>query len=182
MERQFDQVRRTDREETDSTFLHKILENSVSCTVAVATEEYPLIQATFFAFDKTNNEIVFHFSKYGFSGQEIIPGKNITISVYNYGKLYTAEKAVDFGGEYQSVIVYGKIRIVDNETEKMQAMGFFFDKFFKHIPESDYKPFTVTEANPVHVVKVGIDKWIGKQHPVPSTAIQSFYPEVGPVI
>jgi uncharacterized protein len=182
MERQFDQVRRTDREETDNTFLHKILENSVSCTVAVATEEYPLIQATFFAFDKTNNEVVFHFSKYGFSGQEIIPGKHITVSVYKYGKLYTAEKAVDFGGEYQSVIIYGKIRIVDNETEKMQAMQFFFDKFFSHIPKPGYRQFTVTEANPVHVVKVKIDKWIGKQHLVPSTAIQSFYPELSPVI
>ena len=72
MERQFDKVRRTDRQETDRPFLHQMLENSVSCTVAVATEEYPLIQTTFFAFDKTNNEVVFHFSKYGFSGQEII--------------------------------------------------------------------------------------------------------------
>lgn len=182
MERQFDKVRRTDREETDSSFLHKILDNSISCTVAVATEEYPLIQASFFAFDKVNNEVVFHFSKYGFSGQEITPGKNITISVYKYGKLYTAEKAVDFGGEYQSVIIYGKIRIVDNEAEKMQAMKFFFDKFFSHIPEPDYKPFTVTEANPIHVVKVKIDKWMGKQHLLPPTAIQSFYPEISPVI
>lgn len=182
MEKQFDTVRRTDRQETDTTFLHQLLANSISCTVAIATKEYPLIQATFFAFDKENNEVVFHFSKYGFSGQEIITGKNITISVYKYGKLYTAEKAVDFGGEYQSVIIYGKIRIVDNETEKMQAMKFFFDKFFSHIPESDYKAFTVTEANPIHVVKVKIDKWIGKQHLVPSTAIQSFYPEISPVI
>lgn len=182
MERQFDKVRRTDRQETDSTFLYKILESSISCTIAVATEEYPLIQATFFAFDKTNNEVVFHFSKYGFSGQEIIPDKNITISVYKYGKLYTAEKAVDFGGEYQSVIIYGKIRIVDNETEKMQAMQLFFDKFFRHIPQSEYKPFTVTEANPIHVIKVKIDKWIGKQHLLPPTAILSFYPEVSPVI
>ncbi len=182
MERQFDKVRRTDRQETDNTFLHETLANSISCTVAIATEEYPLIQATFFAFDRTNNEVVFHFSKYGFSGQEIITGKNITISVYKYGKLYTAEKAVDFGGEYQSVIIYGKIRIVDNETEKMQAMKFFFDKFFGHIPESDYKPFTAMEANPIHVVKVKIDKWIGKQHLAPPTAIQSFYPELSPVI
>src|SRR5215510_7421363 len=130
MEKQFDKVRRTDRQETDSEFLHALLENSVSCTVAVATEEYPLIQATFFAFDKKNNEVIFHFSKYGFSGKQIVTGKHITISVYKYGKLYTAERAVDFGGEYQSAIIYGRIRIVDNETEKMDAMRFFFNKFF----------------------------------------------------
>jgi len=182
MKNQFDKVRRTDRQETDLEFLYKLLENSVSCTVAVTTEEYPLIQATFFAFDKINNDVIFHFSKYGFSGQQIIHGKHITISVYKYGKLYTAEKAVDFGGEYQSAIIYGKIRIVDNEAEKMHAMRFFFDKFFAHIPESDYKPFTVTEANPIYVVKVKIDQWIGKQHLLPPSAIQSFYPEFSSVI
>jgi nitroimidazol reductase NimA-like FMN-containing flavoprotein (pyridoxamine 5'-phosphate oxidase superfamily) len=182
MEKQFDKIRRTDRQETDSAFLYQLLENSTSCTVAVATAEYPLVQATFFAFDKMNNEVIFHFSKYGFSGQEIMTGKNITISVYKSGKLYTAEKAVDFGGEYQSVIIYRKIRVVDHETEKMQAMQIFFDKYFADIPASDYKPFTVTEANPIHVVKVKIKKWIGKQHILPPSAIQSFYPESSPVI
>lgn len=182
MEKQYDKVRRTDRQETDTTFLHALLDNSVSCTVAVATSGYPLVQATFFAFDKATDEIIFHFSKYGFSGQEIQSGKPITISVYKYGKLYTAERAVDFGGEYQSVIIYGKIRIVDTEPEKMQAMKFFFERYFAQIPASDYKPFTVTEANPINVVKVKIEKWIGKQHLLPAMAIQSFYPESSGVI
>jgi nitroimidazol reductase NimA-like FMN-containing flavoprotein (pyridoxamine 5'-phosphate oxidase superfamily) len=182
MERQYDKVRRTDRQETDSAFLHALLDNSASCTVAVPTEEYPLVQATFFAFDKTTDEVIFHFSKYGFSGQEIQTGKHITISVHKYGKLYTAEKAVDFGGEYQSVIIYGKIRIVESETEKMQAMKFFFDRYFSQIPASDYKPFTVTEANPIYVVKVKIEKWIGKQHLLPAMAVQSFYPESSAVL
>ena len=182
MERQFDKVRRIDRQETDNAVLHTLLDNSVSCTVAVPTQEYPLVQATFFAFDKVTDEVIFHFSKYGFSGQEITPGKHITISVYKYGKLYSAERAVDFGGEYQSVIIYGRIRIVDDEAEKMEAMKFFFDRYFSQIPSSDYKPFTVTEANPIHVVKVKIDKWIGKQHLLPQAAIQSFYPEHSPVI
>jgi uncharacterized protein len=106
----------------------------------------------------------------------------VSISVYQSGKLYTAEKAVDFGSEYQSVVIYGKIRIVTDDTEKMSAMKMFFDKFFRHIPKSEYKDVALTEISPVHVVKVKIEKWFGKQHRVPEKAVSSFYPELKPTL
>ena len=182
MNEKFNKVRRTDRQETETAFLHLLLENSVSCTVAVNTDEFPLIHSTFFDFDKANNEIMFHFSKYGFGASEMKNDKNISISIYKYGKLYTSEKAVDFGGEYQSIIIYGKIRIVEEENEKMKAMKHFFNKFFQHIPTTDYKEFTATEANPIYVVKVKIDKWVGKQHLEPEKALSSFYSDLNALI
>ena len=181
-EKKVDKVRRTDRQKEELDFMHALLENTVSCTVAVNTDENPLIHSTFFDFDKENNEIMFHFSKYGHGGNEMVNDKPISISVYKYGKLYTSERAVNFGGEYQSVIIYGKIRIVDEQEEKMNAMKRFFNKFFSHISDSAYKEATVTEANPIHVVKVKIDKWFGKQHLVPETALSSFYSDFNPLI
>lgn len=181
-DKKVDKVRRTDRQKEELDFMHTLLENTVSCTVAVNTDENPLIHSTFFDFDKENNEIMFHFSKYGHGGNEMVNDKPISISVYKYGKLYTSERAVNFGGEYQSVIIYGKIRIVDEQEEKMNAMKRFFNKFFSHIPDTAYKEATVTEANPIHVVKVKIDKWFGKQHLVPETALSSFYSDFNPLI
>jgi len=125
---------------------------------------------------------MFHFSKYGFGGQEIKNDKKVAISIYKYGKLYTAEKAVDFGGEYQSVVIYGRIRVVEETEEKMHAMKVFFHKFFSHTPQTDYQDFTQTEANPIYVVKVKIEHWFGKQHLVPAKAKSSFYPVPGPTI
>ena len=174
-------IRRTDRQETKLEFLHQLLENSISCTFAVNTNEFPLIHATFFVYDKGKDEIIFHLSKYGFGGQEILNGKKISISVYKYGKLYTAMKAVDFGCEYQSVILYGTINRVENESEKREAMKLFFDRFFNHIPDSDYRDFSKEEADPIFVVKVKIDKWFGKQHLVLEKAILSFYSELDPL-
>ena len=179
--KKIDKVRRTDRQKEETDFMYSLLENTASCTVAVNTSDFPLVHSTFFDFDKANNEIMFHFSKYGHGGNEMVNEKPIAISVYKYGKLYTSEKAVNFGGEYQSIIVYGKIRIVEGE-EKMEAMKSFFDKFFPDYPTTDYKEATVTEANPIHVVKVKIDKWFGKQHLVPETALSSFYSDFNPLI
>lgn len=176
-----DHVRRKDRQKQDLSFLHDLLRNSVSCSIAVEKTGFPFVHVAFFVFDETENEIVFHFSKHGYAGEEIIDGKKAAISVYKYGKLYTAEKAVDFGCEYQSVILYGKISIVTDENERMRAMQQFFLKFFGHVQEQ-YEPFTPTQAKPIHVAKMKISEWFGKEHLVPAFAKDSFYFPASPVI
>lgn len=175
-------IRRKDRQETDTSFLHEILNNAVSCSVAIEKEGYPLIHIAFYHFDEANNDIVFHFSKHGHAGGEITDGKKASISIYKYGRLYTAAKAVDFGCEYQSVIIYGTIRIVENEQERMQAMSDFFDRYFAHIPKNSFEAFTSAQAKPIHVAKVRIEQWFGKEHSVPTLAMDVFFPDFPPLM
>lgn len=169
-------VRRKDRQETDTSFLHEILDNAVSCSIAIEKEGYPLIHVAFYHFDAANNDIIFHFSKHGHAGDEITDGKKASISIYKYGRLYTAAKAVDFGCEYQSVIIYGTIRIIEGEQERMQAMSDFFDRYFAHIPDSSYEAFTAAQSKPIHVAKLRIEQWFGKEHALPAIATDAFFP------
>jgi nitroimidazol reductase NimA-like FMN-containing flavoprotein (pyridoxamine 5'-phosphate oxidase superfamily) len=175
-------VRRQDRQESDPAFLKSLLHNSVSCSIAIQKEGYPLNHVAFFVYDEPNHEIIFHFSKHGFAGQEIISGKKACISVYKYGKLYTAKRAVDFGCEYQSVIIYGTLKILELEEERLGAMKIFFQKFFSAVPKESFDDFTTTDAKPIHVVRVKIEDWFGKEHLVPDFAISSFYSPTDPVI
>lgn len=169
-------VRRKDRQETDISFLREILNNAVSCSIAIEKEGYPLIHVAFYHFDEANHDIIFHFSRHGHAGDEITDGKKASISVYKYGRLYTASKAVDFGCEYQSVILYGTIRIIEDEQERMQAMSDFFDRYFAHIPRSTYEAFTAAQSKPIHVAKVHIEQWFGKEHELPPVAMDAFFP------
>jgi nitroimidazol reductase NimA-like FMN-containing flavoprotein (pyridoxamine 5'-phosphate oxidase superfamily) len=175
-------VRRTDRQETEEVFFVELLKDSVSCSIAIEKEGFPMMHVAFFVYDETNKEIIFHFSKHGYAGEEITDGKKVCVSIYKYGKLYTASKAVDFGCEYQSVIIYGKIRIITDEAERMEAMSVFFDKFFTHIPKDTYEPFTPAQAKPIFVAKIKIEDWLGKQHRVPEAALDAFYYPASPVI
>ncbi len=161
--------------------MHELLINSASCTIAVEKDGFPFLHVAFFAFDKEANEIIFHFSKHGYAGEQITDGKKATISVYKYGKLYTAEKAVDFGCEYQSIILYGNIEIVTDETERLAAMQKFFLKFFGHVDEA-YEAFTSAQAKPIHVARFTIADWFGKEHLLPEFAKQRFYFPASPVI
>lgn len=175
-------VRRKDRQETEVEFLKELLHNAVSCSIAIEKEGFPLIHVAFFIYDESSHEIIFHFSKHGFGGQEIAMGKKACVSIYKYGKLYTAQKAVDFGCEYQSVIIYGNIRIIEDEQERLGAMEVFFNKFFNHIPKNEYEAFTSAQAKPIHVAKIKIDQWFGKEHRVPEKALASFYPAINPIM
>lgn len=183
MNPKLNKIRRSDRQETDKAFLIDLLENSISCSIAVETGDYPLIHVAFFAYDNEQDDIVFHFSKYGYAGEQLLDGKKVTVSLYKYGKLYTASKAVDFGCEYMSAIIRSHLRIIEDEGERMKAMQLFFNKFFVDIQKSDYTEFTTTEMNPVMVARIKVENWLGKQHRVPETkAKKSFYPKTKPLI
>lgn len=164
------------------TFLKQLLNNSVSCAIAIERPGYPLNHIAFFVYDEPENEIIFHFSKHGFASDEIIDDRKASVSIYKYGKLYTAKRAVDFGCEYQSVVLYGMIRVVTDESERMRAMKIFFQKFFSNIPSESYEDFNSQDAKPIHVAKIKIQDWFGKQHLVPDLALSSFYPPFEPII
>ena len=175
-------VRRKDRQELDPAFLKNLLENTVSCTIAIERPGYPLNHIAFFAYEETTNEIVFHFSKHGYAGDEITDGKKASVAVYKYGKLYTARRATDFGCEYQSVILYGTIRIINDEKERLKSLDLFFNKFFSAVPKDQYSAFTAQEAKPVHVARIKIENWLGKQHLVPDLALEAFDSPLKPTI
>ena len=182
MEEYAKNVRRKDRQETDPAFLKKMLHNSVSCTIAIQREGYPLNHVAFFVYHEPTHEVIFHFSKHGFAGEEIITGKKVCVSVHKFGKLYTARRAVDFGCEYQSVILYGTIQILTEESERMEAMNLFFQKYFSTIAKESYEGFTSQDAKPIYVAKIKIENWFGKEHLVPELALSSFFPFPDPVI
>lgn len=176
------EIRRKDRQQGDPSFLKDLLNDSVSCTIAIERDGYPLNHVAFFTYDETNHEIIFHFSKHGFAGEEITDGKKACVSVYKYGKLYTAKRAVDFGCEYQSVVIYGTVRILIDQDERMKAMALFFDRFFKPVAPEHYDAFTDQDAKSICVARIKIHDWFGKEHRVPPFAIDSFYPPQNAII
>src|SRR5215213_9998282 len=133
------EVRRKDRQEKDISFFKRMLEENLSCTISVEREGQPLLHTAFYAYDEPTNAITFHFSKHGWAGKEITEGKKATVSIYKSGKLYTAPKATDFGCEYESVVMYGQLRIINEEKEKMHTLNLLFQKCFSHVPTDSYK-------------------------------------------
>lgn len=180
MEDKGQKVRRKDREKPDQAFLENILINTPSCSLSVIDQDgNPTNHIAFHVYNAERNEIIVHMSKHGFFGSHIFDQKKVSVGIYKAGELYTARKASDFGCEYQSVIVYGNATIEENEAEKIRLMKLFFNKFFAHIPKSDFQEFSPAELKPIFILRISIERWFGKEHLVPDHATSSFkFPSV----
>ena len=73
-------------------------------------------------------------------------------------------------------------KFLKTKNERLRAMDLFFQKFFSGIPKESYDGFTSQDAKPIHVAKIRIEDWFGKEHLVPALALSSFYPASDPVI
>lgn len=168
-------VRRKDREKPHEEFLKTMLMTTASCSISVVDQEgNPTNHIAFHVYDEVNHEIIVHMSKHGFFGSHIFNNKKVCVAIYKTGKLYTAEIASDFGCEYQSVIVYGNAVIEEDENEQIKLMDLFFNKFFSHIPKTDYQGFSPLTLKPIFILRISIDNWFGKEHRVPEFARSSF--------
>lgn len=168
-------VRRKDREKPDDAFLKQMLINTASCSIAVVDQNGdPTNHIAFFVYDEPNNEIIVHMSRHGYFGSHIFDQKKVCVAIFKTGELYTAKEAADFGCEYQSVIVYGKAVIVEDQKEEIRLMKLFFDKFFAHIPKSEFEDFPPVKLKPIFIIRIKIESWFGKEHRVPEHAVSSF--------
>ncbi len=171
-------IRRKDREKGDVGFFRMMVTHCPSCSIAYVDSEVPANHVAFFVYDENSNEIIFHLSKHGYGGSALTGGKTVCISLYKFGDLYTAAKAVDFGSEYQSVVIYGIAQIEESESEKMRLMKIFFEKFFPKFNGHSFSDFTTVDIKPIYVVRVKVDKWFAKQHRTPEYAMSHFaFPE-----
>ncbi len=62
----------------------------------------------------------------------------------------------------------GRLKFLQTEEERIHAMDLFFQKFFSGIPKDSYDDFTTQDAKPIHVAKIKIEDWFGKEHLVPA--------------
>jgi nitroimidazol reductase NimA-like FMN-containing flavoprotein (pyridoxamine 5'-phosphate oxidase superfamily) len=175
-------IRRKDRAQSELDFFKRMMVETLACTISVGTDDYPLTHVAFFAYDDSSHSISFHFSRHGQAGNAFTDGRKVCISVYKCGKLYTGKTALDFGSEYQSIIVYGTVKMLTEEKDRMKEMRALFDKCFRDVPKDSYKDFSHKDTDPLNIVQVRIDDWLGKEHLLPETATGSFYHPISPYI
>jgi len=79
------------------------------------------------------------------------------------GRLLPATTAMEFGVEYESVVVFGQVIILENPVEARHALQRLLDKYFPHLrPGVDYRPIIEEELNITSVYRLDIDGWSGK--------------------
>lgn len=156
------ELRRKDRSADDS-FIKTFLHESPFCSIANINDNQPFIHSNIFVYDEQNHAIYFHTAKEGRFRFNIENNSKVCFSTAEMGRLLPAEVALEFSVEYKSVVVFGKVSIIENDSDAQYALQNLLDKYFPHLkPGADYRGIVPEELKRTTVYKLSIEKWSGK--------------------
>ena len=133
--------------------------------IATRWDEQPFIIPTSFWYDPQRHEVYFHSNIVGRIRANIERHPQVCFEAFEAGKLLPSNAALEFSIQYQSVIAFGRIRILKDPDEKRQALYGLIEKYFPGMaPGKEYRPITDPELARTSVYAIAIESWSGKRN------------------
>ncbi len=164
MEEKFAKVRRKNREITDNKWIDEKLNDFHYGVISTSVENQPFINWNLFVYIKDENAVYFHTGKGGRTQQNIELNPRVCFSIAEIGQLIRAKEAKNFSTQYSSVVVFGCVEIISEDTKKFEILQKFIEKYFPDLTKDDYEPFTKSDGDKATVYKINIEKITVKQN------------------
>lgn len=133
--------------------------------IATRADNQPYITPTLFWYSQEQHEIYFHSNVTGHVRSNAEHHPEVCFEASRIGKLLPSNLALEFSMQYESVIAFGKIRVVNDEADKKTVLYGLIEKYFPGMqPGEHYRPITEKELRRTSVYAIAIDKWSGKYH------------------
>jgi len=133
--------------------------------IATRWDDQPFITPSTFWYDEIGQEIIFHSNIVGRVRANIERHPEVCFEASEYGRFLPSNIALEFSMQYESVICFGKIRVIDDDEEKKVALYKLIEKYFPGMePGKEYRPITDKELNRTSVYTISIDNWSGKRN------------------
>ncbi|CAG0941208.1 hypothetical protein ANRL1_00443 [Anaerolineae bacterium] len=160
----FAQVKRKDRAVEDETWIREMLHRAAIGIMATANNGQPYITARHFVFDETANAIYMHGALTGRTRTDVESNPRVCFNVNEIGRQLPAPTAFGMGGEYASVVVFGRAAIVADPAESARALQLLLEKYFAHLEYGkDYRSISPEELTHTAVYRIEIEEWSGKR-------------------
>ncbi len=156
-----------DRAMYDDAWIIDLLCRAGMCTIATARDGQPFLSTLLFAYDAETKTIYFHTARRGRVWENITANPRVCLTAAEMGRLLPAETAMNFSVEFQSVVVFGSARLLDDPREAERGMQLILDKYFRHLkPGRDYRGIIEGELSVTAVYRLEIEEWSGKKKAV----------------
>ena len=133
--------------------------------IATRGGNQPYISPTLFWYSPEQHEIYFHSNITGHVRANAEQYPEVCFEASRAGKLQPSNLALEFSMQYESVIAFGKIRVVEDEADKKRFLYGLIEKYFPGmVPGEHYRPITDKELKRTSVYAIAIEKWSGKYH------------------
>jgi uncharacterized protein len=133
--------------------------------IATRWDEQPFITPTTFWYDTERHAIYFHSAPAGRTRANIERHEQACFAASRAGRLLPSNIALEFSIQYESVVAFGRIRLLNSLDEKRPALYGLIEKYFPEMtPGEQYRPITDVELKQTAVYELRIDSWSGKRN------------------
>jgi nitroimidazol reductase NimA-like FMN-containing flavoprotein (pyridoxamine 5'-phosphate oxidase superfamily) len=150
-------MRRKDREITDRAEIDAIIRSANLMRIALVDGDMPFLVPVFYAFE--DSTIYFHSAQAGTKIELIKRNNNVCFEISIDNGIIESDEPCDFEAQHRTVIGIGKAIFVEDEAEKIRALGLIVAHFSQ-------KKFEYPKANldRTSVIRIDIESIKGKKH------------------
>lgn len=160
----FNQVRRQDREVTEETWIIEKLHKVPFGALATIYNGQPFINTNIFVYDEEKNVIYLHTAHQGRTRANVELDQKVCFSISEMGRFLPAKTAKNMSVEYSGVVIFGTVKIIDEELEARYGLNLLLKKYFSHLTVGkDYQDITTQELEQTTVYRIDIESWSGKK-------------------
>ena len=151
--------RRPDRGFYDKETVYAILDKEFICQIAFVFEGYPVVIPTIYG--RKDDSLYFHGANVSRMLQTMEQGVPVSINVTRTNALVLARSAFHHSLNYESVTVFGKARLVQDDADKLEALKIISDQILKN-RWSEVRLPSEKELNVTKVLKMTISEGSAK--------------------
>ena len=145
-------------DEWNAKFLNKIRVGHIS----TRDGNQPFINPTSFWYSNEDHEIYFHSNAVGRMRFNAENNPETCFECYRSGRLLPSNLALEVSFQYECVIAFGRIRVIEDIDEKRGVLNELLQKYFGEMRSGeDYRPITNNELKRTSVYGIKIESWSG---------------------
>jgi nitroimidazol reductase NimA-like FMN-containing flavoprotein (pyridoxamine 5'-phosphate oxidase superfamily) len=169
-ENRSDDVRLAQRGVSDDEWIASFLAREPMAVVGLVDDGEPYLVNQLFVYDESEDAIFLHGARTGRTRTIVEEGdtSSACLTASRMGRLLPAEMPVDFDVEYESVVVFGSIRVVTDASRKRRALELLMEQFAPDLTAGeDYEPIADESIERTSVYRIDIEGWSGKRNEKP---------------
>lgn len=149
----------------DDKWIIQFLQTAQTGYVATRWKKQPFITPTNFWYDPECHEIYLHTNITGRLSANSQKYPQVCFATSRMGKLLPSNVALEFGVQYESVVAFGQIRVLEKDANKLRALYGLIEKYFPSMqPGKHYRPILNKELKCTSVFAITIESWSGKRN------------------
>jgi len=149
----------------DDDWIKAYLKRETIGHIATHWDNQPFITPILFWYNPERHQVIFHTNITGRLRANIERHPEACFEACTGGKLFPSNVALEFAYQYESVVAFGQIHLLDEPQEKRAGLYGLISKYFPDMKSGkDYRPITDAELARTAVYAFSIQSWSGKRN------------------